>query len=506
MISKLVKLFKESFIYSTGSLLVKFGGFLIMPLYIDYTTPDEFGLIMLFEIIHQFTQSISGWGIKGGFQRWYYDMPNKESKKSLFFSTFFSTFFTSLLAIAVTYTALLFYSYDILQYYVSTKVITLFIMASLLKMLSDVPFILIRLQQKPVKQTAYQTLNILLTLIATFIALQYLKLGLEGIYWGQLIANGITMVTLLPLIVTNSKWRYNGKRVVEMMKFGAPLVLSNVMIIIFSLSDRYIIAHFKSLEDVGSFSLAFKISSVIQFVVLMPFFTSYSYDYYRYMNEPTKDRYYIKSFTYFIYLMTFAGLGVTLFAKEALFLLSAGSDYYYDAMLLIPIMIVGVIISGMRMVFSLPLQKTKRTKIISTILVISGLLNFILNILVIPKWGKIGAAFTTTISQLFASIWFYQIIKKQEDDTYELNKIFKIMLIGSFLMYLYIFIPKASILIDIILKITFIPLMIFLMYIFKCFEAIEIRKVKKNIIKWKNPSNWTENINQLKNLNRDDRE
>ena len=46
--------------------------------------------------------------------------------------------------------------------------------------------------------------------------------------------------------------------------------------------------------------------------------------------------------------------------------------------------------------------------------------------------------------------------------------------------------------------------MMLLMYIFKCFEAIEIKKIKKNIIKWRNPSNWAENINQLKNLKKDE--
>lgn len=497
MLSRLLKLFKESFVYSAGSLIVKFGGFLIIPLYRNYTTIDEFGLIMLFEIIYQFASAISGWGIKSGFQRWYYDMSGEKQKRSLFFTAFSTTFFTTLIATLAIYFIVSSFSYQIFQYEVPIKAIKLFMAAAFLKMLTDVPFILIRLQQKPVKQTTYQTVNILLTIIATFVPLQFLGLGFEGVYWGQLVANAITIIILIPLIFRNSYFKFYKSKVIEMMKFGAPLVLSNLMIIIFSLSDRYIVNIFRGLEDVSSFSLAFKISSLLQFVILTPFFTSYSYDYYRYMNKPTNDRYYIKSFTYFIYIMSFTGLIITLFAKEALYILNAGKDGFSDGIILVPVMIVGVIISGMRMVFTLPLQKVKKTKSISFVLIISGLLNFVLNLLVIPFWGKVGAAVTTTISQLFATIWFYQIISKQEDDTYELKKIFKTILIATLLMYGYVLIPKFHILFDLFLKVAFIPLMLILMYIFNCFEKIEIEKIIKNLKKWKDPENWQSNIKEL---------
>ncbi len=497
MLGRLIKLFKESFVYSAGSLLVKFGGFLIIPLYRNYTTIDEFGLIMLFEIIYQFASAISGWGIKSGFQRWYYDMNDEKQKSSLFLTAFFTTFFTSLIATLVIYFLVSSFSFQIFQYEVSTKVIKLFMAASFLKMLTDVPFILIRLQQKPVKQTTYQTVNIALTIVATLFTLQFFKLGFEGVYWGQLVANAITILILVPLIVKNSHLKFYKTKVVEMMKFGAPLVLSNLMIIIFSLSDRYIVNIFRGLEDVGSFSLAFKIASLLQFVVLMPFFTSYSYDYYRYMNQPSNDRYYIKSFTYFIYIMSFIGLAITLFAKEALYILSAGKSDMLDGVFLIPVMIVGVIISGMRMVFALPLQKVKKTKTISFVLIMSGLLNFILNLLIIPFWGKVGAAITTTISQLFATIWFYQIIKKQEDDTYELKKIFKTILIVTVLMYGYVFVPKFNLVFDLFLKLIFLPLLILIMYVFNCFEKIEIQKIVKNLNKWKSPSRWYANIKEI---------
>lgn len=498
MFNKLKNLFKESFIYSTGSLLVKLGGFIIMPLYIGYTTSDEFGLIMLFEVVFQFMQSISGWGLKGGFQRWYYDMKTEKAQKSLFFTSFFMTIFTTLLATTAVFLVLRIFTFDIFQYQVSPNVIFLFSGAAFLRMLLDIPFILLRLQQKATKQTFYQTFNIAITILTTYTTLHFLKLGLEGVYWGQLVANGLTLLIIIPVIIRNSHLKILKKSVYEMMRFGAPLILSNVLTIVFSLSDRYIINIYQSLADVGSFSVAFKISSIVQFVVLAPFFTSYSYDYYRYMNNPSKDRYYIKSFTYFIFLMSIAGIGIVLFSKEVIFVLAAGDSSFYQAIPLIPIMIIGTIFSGMRMVFTLPLQKVKRTRKISSVLIFTGVLNFSLNLLVIPYWGKTGAAITTVISQLTGAIWFYQIIKKQENETYELIKIGKTVFLASLFMYGYILIPNLPIIADYAIKTFAIPIFILFMYWFKCFEPIELERMLYAWKKWKNPRQWSENIKKLK--------
>lgn len=498
MFNKLKKLFKESFIYSTGSLLVKLGGFLIMPLYTGYTTADEFGLIMLFEVVFQFMQAISGWGLKGGFQRWYYDMKTEKDQKSLFFTSFFVTLFTTLLATTAVFLVLNIFTFDIFQYNVSPKVILLFSSAAFLRMLLDIPFILLRLQQKAANQTFYQTFNIGITLLTTYITLQFLKLGLEGVYWGQIAANGLTLLIIVPVIIRNSYFKILKKTMLEMMRFGAPLILSNVLTIVLSLSDRFIISYFKTLSDVGSFSIAFKIASILQFVILAPFFTSYSYDYYRYMNNPSTDRYYIKSFTYFIFLMSIAGIGIVLFSKEVIFVLAAGNSSFYEAIPLIPIMILGIIFSGMRMVFTLPLQKVKRTRKISSILIFTGVLNFVLNLLVIPYWGKTGAAITTVISQLVGAIWFYQVIKKQENETYELVKIGKAIFLASLLMYGYILLPKISLIADYAIKIITIPLFILLMYWFNCFESIELERILYAWKKWKDPTQWSSNIKKLK--------
>ena len=71
-----------------------------------------------------------------------------------------------------------------------------------------------------------------------------------------------------------------------------------------------------NLGEVASFSMAFKISNVLQFLVVNSFITSYTYNYYKSMHNPDESRFHIKTFTYFVLLMTLLGLGIVLFSKE----------------------------------------------------------------------------------------------------------------------------------------------------------------------------------------------
>jgi O-antigen/teichoic acid export membrane protein len=500
MLQKLKNLFQESFVYSAGSIVIKLGGFLMMPLYIKYTTNDEFGLIMLLEVIFQFIQAIAGWGLKGGFQRYYYGDNSKKEQDSLFYTSFIYNVFTTLLAAVLVYLMMIFFTKTIFNYEVSGKVILLFSLASFSRLIFDIPFILLKLQQKSVQQTLYQTLNIGLTLTVTYITLETLNLGFEGVYWGQFIANGLTIIALMPLVIKNSHPKFMKSSLMDMIRFGSPLILSNVLSVVFLLSDRFMIGNYNTLSDLGSYSIAVKISSLLQLIIFAPFFTSYTFDYYRHINEKTTDRFYLKSFTYFIYIMAAAAIILTLFSKEVIFLLSVGEDSFYEAIPLIPLMVLGLIFSGMRQVFSLPLNKVMKTRLITLVLIVTGAFNFGINLLVIPVWGKTAAALTSLTTQLIGAIWFYFLIKKYETNTFEIGKISKALLISFVLIYSYIYLSPQNIILDITAKFIALPLFFLLLYLFKCFEPIEIERMKQAWSKWKKLGNIKSNIRSFKKL------
>nr|WP_321406541.1 polysaccharide biosynthesis C-terminal domain-containing protein [uncultured Carboxylicivirga sp.] len=492
MIGKLKGLFKQSFFYGVGNLIAKASGLILMPLYSFYVSKAEIGLLALYETAYMFLLMVSGWGAKGGFTRWYNEMKSDDDRKSLFFTTYSFNVLTSFLGVIIT--AVILYNLSIFQSVNSERVIIIFSISSLSKLLYDVPFILLKLQLKAFKQTTYLSVNILLTILFSFYFLQIKKLGFEGIFWAQLFANGITLITVIPLIFKNCLLKWHGKLLKEMIHYGYPLAISNILTLVLTISDRYILEAYYSLEAVGSFSVAIKVANVLQVIVVASFVTSYTYEYYKSINEEDNTRYHLKLFTYFMLFMVVSGLGIVLFGKEIIYILMAGKTEYFDALPVIPLLIVGLIFSGMRQVFVLPLTKYKQTRLISIVMIITGILNVGLNFLVIPRFGKEGAAFTTAISQLFAAIWFLRRVNRLETNNYEWRKVIIFLLTGAVFCTISFYIPSITIIVDILVKLLLLAGYFVLLYLLGVFEPIELLRLKEAYNKWKSPGNLIKNI------------
>lgn len=496
MLNKVKSLFSQSFFYSLGNLFAKASGLITLPLYSIYTSKEEIGLLALYETTYMFVLAIAGAGSKSGFARYYNEMPNEQEKKSLFFTTYLFNVVSSLLAVGLI--TMLIYNLRLFQQANYTRVILLFSLSSLLKLLFDVPIVLLRLQQKASKQVVYQVINVVLTVTGTLIALKYLSKGFEGIFWAQMVANGLTLIIMIPLIFANINWKLNLKELKDMLGYGYPLALSNVLTLVLTISDRYILEAYYSLETVGSFSVAVRVANLLQFLVIGSFYTSYYYQYYKNISISEDTRYHEKIFTYFILLIIASGLVISLYGREIIYIIMAGKTEYFDAIPVIPILVFGLLFSAMRQIFIMPLTKVKKTKLISKVLVVSGVINLVLNFIFIPHFGKEGAALTTAISQLFAALLFLRSVYAVDKIRYEWKKVSFIVFSGLLMYMVFLLIPIYQWYINIIIK-GFVVLGFFLLLLaFGVFEKEEIASAKLIYYKWKGRLSKS-NIQRLKN-------
>ncbi len=101
------------------------------------------------------------------------------------------------------------------------------------------------------------------------------------------------------------------------------------------------------------------------------------------------------------YILAFCGLaaGVMLFAPEALLLM--GGESYMAAKYVMPPVAAGCVCQFLYTMFVNVEQYMKKTVGMAAASVSAALLNFVLNLVLIPKYGYIAAAYTTLISYLW---------------------------------------------------------------------------------------------------------
>lgn len=428
MASQTTFIIKQSAIYGIGNTLAKLSGALLLPLYMVFTTEAEFGLIALFETIGQFLLAFTAFGAKGGLSRFYYECDSK-SQKSFFFTSLVFITITSLICTILCFVATTSWTAEIFRIEVSTETLKYFSIAVFGLIMAEVPYIAMRLQQKAKQQTIHRCVNVIMTIAFTYIYLRVFDLGIKGVFMAQATANTLTLVGLLPCIRQNCIAKINTKQLSESIKYGMPLAISNVITIVLTLSDRHILNQLRSLEEVGEYSLAYKIANIIQMVVVTSFITSYTYFYYKSLNDTTLKQTHRNIFRLFIIAMTTIGFGLVAFRHETIFIVSLGKEGYFDSAVLIPYLVIGLLISGIRQIFTLPLTKLKLTKYISLVSISIAIINILLNFAFIPTFGKLGASFTTSIAQLAGCIVFYFMLKQKGEADFDIKCVFKCLFI-----------------------------------------------------------------------------
>jgi O-antigen/teichoic acid export membrane protein len=118
---------------------------------------------------------------------------------------------------------------------------------------------------------------------------------------------------------------------------------------------------------------------------------------------------------------------------------------------------------------------------------VAGLLNIGLNIILIPIYGVIAAAYTT----LIAFIIFYVVTKILSDRFYNVDyenlKIIKLFAVGIILFIFSELIPFSGIIASSLTKLAFILAFPLIMLALNFYEDIELKTIKESFKKLKNP-------------------
>jgi len=497
VLDQVKKTVKHSIIYSVGNAANKLVGFILLPLYTSTFSVAVYGVLALFDTISDFLLTFSSFGIVEALKRWYWDKEAQNKQKSMFFTVLLFSLVSALFFLAICYLLLGKYSVEILGVAISPRTIWFFLGSVLTNVMLQRMLILLRIQQKATQNMIYNIAKLAFVLGSTIYFITVLNWGMDSVFISRLIGQSITLLLLLPQLIKNCKIKIEFSLLKEMLSYSWPLAISTSLGLILTLSDRWLLKGMASLDVVGNYSLAYRISNIVKLLVVQSFAQAFVYIYFKQMDNEKNYRFFSKAMTYFSFLLVILGLAIVLFSKEIIVLLAQNSDYY-DSYLILPFLILSVSFAGLRQMLVLPLNKYKKTKIISLVTISAGLLNIGLNVLLIPLLGGMGAAIATALVQLVVIIVYLILNRRFADYRYEVVKIFSLFVLGSLFAFIGMQLggialgPRIAIKIGILLSFPLI------LRAFGFYEKIELLRMKQSWQKWRNPLKWK---NNFKNIN-----
>ena len=419
-VSRTKYLVKNTLIFTIGSVATKFINFILVPLYTNVLSTSEYGTVDLINTICMVLAPITILNINEGVMRFCLD---KNSDKNSILLTGIRIYGISLLISLLIFPVNSFFS-STAQYSIYIYIYTVTLAGSQLIMGY------LRGIEKLVHYTIGNIIHTLLLVAFNILFLVVMKLGIEGYFLSYIFSSIITTLYACiagKLWTTLKKNKIDKKLAKQMIKFSVVLIPNTFMWWIMNSSDRVMVTSMVDVSANGIYAVAYKIPSlVVTFTTL--FNQAWSYSAIKENGAKDEAEFNSKVFRNYVSIVMFVGIGLMIISKP--FLSIYVSKEYYEAWKFTPPLILGFVYLTLAsfMATSYTVHKDSIGFLLSGMF--GAILNIILNFLLIPIIGTMGAALATCVS--YISVFAFRQVHTRKYIKYQIMNVN--FIVGSLLL------------------------------------------------------------------------
>lgn len=388
--SQAQQMVKHSTIYAIGNISRQLVGFIMLPVYTNYLTPADYGVIGLLIFMVSLFEILLGGHMFQAVPKFYHQEEERLRKDSvvataLLVTTFFSGIACLLMAFFSNSLSLLVFGEQEYSIY-----IVIFSALILTHALEQYGLTYLRIIKKPWTFFNFNMAKLALQLSLNIITIVVLDWGLMGLALSSLISSVIISVTLITYTLYKTGFRINNKIAQRLLIFSWPLWISGFIGLYIGSSNRYFIRIFSSLDEVGLYELAAKFGAIVMVLVWNPFSQYWQTE--RFAIAKTDNPYpaYSLAFRIISSLLFVSGTAVILFSDTIITIMS--DPLFHSAYNAVPFLVIASIFQSLTVFNNLSFMHTGQTFEITKNNIFTAIIITVLYFAFIPKIGFIGAA------------------------------------------------------------------------------------------------------------------
>jgi O-antigen/teichoic acid export membrane protein len=392
----IVTLFKDSFIYGAGRLLQKFLSMLLLPLYTSYLTPKDYGVLGMVLITIAAIDVLVSLGWDGAFTRFYFDKRSEEHHRGVINQT---------LLIDTVYPAVLLLGFVAIMPWLSNLIMgssgyTIYFDIALLNEffvnINDLPLSLMRVDHKPRLFFAFTAGRILVQVPLTVVLVAGFHMGVMGVLVGILVTSIAMNLATLPTWIRRIHLKLDSPLFREMFLFSIANFPASAAFYVLNFSDRYLVRHFATLTAVGLYTASFTLAQPVYFAGVA-FRLAWPQWHYSWLHDPAKHKRQVaRGYTYFILLSTMMITAVGVFLPLMIRVLLRNQQFWSIGGAVL-ILAVSTSFYNSYQLFVVGVNVTKKNRYLPVPVIIAAALNVGLNIIFLPRYGYIAAAWATLV-------------------------------------------------------------------------------------------------------------
>jgi len=404
------ELFKHSLVYGITSSLQNVLGFIMLPILTAFYTPKIFGVYSILLLMSTLTNSIFSLGASSALGRFFFDEDSDLFRKKVFTSTLLLTLIGGglLVFFGIIYSKTL--SIYLFQTNIYSGPILLTLIGTAFGFLLSLMTNLLRYEKKSYHFFLIVIFGVIINFLITYVLLSLYKCGLLAPIYGSLISNGLCFLILLLSRLRLLTKRIEVNHIRLFLNFGIQVSFSGFLFYILEWADRLIIKDLLDLTDVGIYSLGYRIGSLINVLLIMPFCLVWAPWRIQHAKDSDMDIFSGKILSYY----TIGGVMILmlfiLFGEDIISIIFVNKAYS-SASKVFPFILVSYFLYGYQNIVDFGVYLQKKVYIYILISLLAILINVLLNYLLIPKLGYMAAAYISLITYLLSSTSIYFISK-----------------------------------------------------------------------------------------------
>lgn len=420
MLQKIRELSKSLAIYGAGDVAVQAINFLLLPVYVEYLTKTDYGVLALLASIEAPVKLFFRWGVDGAFMRYWYDCQDDRARQRLASTIFFFLLALNGALLVLSVAAAPFVSGRLLDSPGHTLALQLVLLNTFAIGFTFIPFHVLRMQQRAREFSALTLARSVSTLILRIVLVIGFTMGVMGVVVADIVVTAVMLAVMVRWFAPLLRPVFSRALLRQSLAFGLPRVPHGFALQVMSVGDRFVMARYLTIQDVGVYSMGVSFG-LIEKIALGAFEYAWAPFYYATAREPDAPRVFSAVTTYGVAALALMTAGLSAVAFDLLNIVTHGQ--YVEAAGVVTWTAVGVFFYGIYLLTSIGLNITSHTQYYPVSTAIGAAVNIGLNILLIPRYGIIGAAWANGAAYALQAAVAYRLSQRFYPVRYEYGRV-----------------------------------------------------------------------------------
>ena len=395
------RLLKETSLYSLGPLLARVLSLITVPIYTRILSPADYGAIDILSYTAVLVVLFVGAALDQAVARFYLDASDEVERKRIASTVliYYICAFAFLIPLIKPFAR------DLAHNWLHGQVAEKTVMLVFIFIWFNGIYYIANNQLKYLflsKQVALCAIgNSLVSVALSLMFVAYYKLGVFGMFLGQVVGAGIFALVALYFGRRSYALVFHWGVLRRLLHYSLPLVPGSLAYYLMQYIDRFAIKEFISLKEVGIYGIGARLASLIN-LILTGFHGAWSPTVFKSFRESEAPERFRVVFNHFLFIVLVMMLGLSVFGKEILRILTTKT--FSQGFIVVPLLVAAAILASVGEYFTYGIRIAQKThyKLVLNIAIL--IMNVVLNYLLIPPLGIIGAALATATSFLFLTI------------------------------------------------------------------------------------------------------